>query len=52
MGWLAYDTLKSHREDLIMVNLVARRDGRSEVDYMVNPQVGFPRKGHKQTVAG
>ena len=41
-GWLGYDRLKSHREDLIMVNLVGRRDGRSEVDYTVNPQVGFP----------
>ncbi len=41
-GWLGYERLKSHREDLIMVNLVGRRDGRSEVDYTVNPQVGFP----------
>ncbi len=41
-GWLDYETLKAHREDLIMVNLVGRRDGGSEVDYTVNPQVGFP----------
>ena len=41
-GWLDYETLKTHREDLIMVNLVGRRDGGSEVDYTVNPQVGFP----------
>jgi len=41
-GWLSYETLKEHREDLIMVNLVGRRDGGSEVDYTVNPQVGFP----------
>ena len=41
-GWLAYDTLRRHRDDLIMVNLVGRRDGGSEVDYTVNPQVGFP----------
>ena len=41
-GWLDYETLKRHREDLIMVNLVGRRDGSSEVDYTVNPQVGFP----------
>lgn len=42
-GWLDYETLKSHREDLIMVNLIGRRDGGSEVDYTVNPQVGFPK---------
>jgi 2-methylfumaryl-CoA isomerase len=41
-GWLDYTALKSHRDDLIMVNLVGRRDGGSEVDYTVNPQVGFP----------
>ncbi len=41
-GWLDYETLKAHRDDLIMVNLVGRRDGGSEVDYTVNPQVGFP----------
>ena len=42
-GWLSYASLKSHRADLIMVNLTGRRDGGSEVDYTVNPQVGFPR---------
>ena len=41
-GWLAYDTLAAHRADLIMVNLLGRRDGGSEVDYTVNPQLGFP----------
>jgi 2-methylfumaryl-CoA isomerase len=41
-GWLAYDALKAHRDDLIMVNLVGRRDGGSEVDYTVNPQLGLP----------
>jgi 2-methylfumaryl-CoA isomerase len=41
-GWLDYAKLKAHREDLIMVNLLGRRDGGSEVDYTVNPQVGFP----------
>jgi 2-methylfumaryl-CoA isomerase len=41
-GWLDYEKLKAHREDLIMVNLLGRRDGGSEVDYTVNPQVGFP----------
>ncbi len=41
-GWLAYDKLAAQRADLIMVNLLGRRDGGSEVDYTVNPQLGFP----------
>jgi len=41
-GWLAYETLKARRGDLIMVNLQGRRDGSSEVDYTVNPQTGLP----------
>ena len=41
-GWLDYETLRRGREDLIMVNLVGRRDGGSEVDYTVNPQTGLP----------
>ncbi len=41
-GWLSYDTLRAQRHDLVMANLVGRRDGGSEVDYTVNPQLGFP----------
>ncbi len=41
-GWLSYDALSLHRADLIMVNLLGRRDGGSEVDYTVNPAIGFP----------
>lgn len=41
-GWLAYDSLRAHRDDLIMVNLMGRRDGASEVDYTINPQLGLP----------
>jgi len=41
-GWLAYDKLAAGRADLIMLNLTGRRDGGSEVDYTVNPQIGFP----------
>jgi 2-methylfumaryl-CoA isomerase len=41
-GWLAYDALAAHRPDLVMVHLTGRRDGGSEVDYTVNPQLGFP----------
>jgi len=41
-GWLAYEKLAAQRTDLVMVNLLGRRDGGSEVDYTVNPQLGFP----------
>ncbi len=41
-GWLGYEALRASRADLIMVNLTGRWDGSSEVDYTVNPQVGFP----------
>ena len=41
-GWLAYEKLAARRADLVMVNLLGRRDGGSEVDYTVNPQLGFP----------
>ena len=41
-GWLAYDKLSSQRPDLVMINLLGRRDGGSEVDYTVNPQLGLP----------
>ena len=41
-GWLSYEALQANRQDLIMVNLTGRRDGSSDVDYTVNPQVGLP----------
>lgn len=41
-GWLSYESLARRRADLVMVNLTGRRDGGSEVDYTVNPQIGFP----------
>jgi 2-methylfumaryl-CoA isomerase len=40
-GWLAYDTLKGRRDDLVMVHLKGNRDGSSEVHYTVNPASGF-----------
>jgi 2-methylfumaryl-CoA isomerase len=51
-GWLSYEALKAHRDDLIMVNLLGRRDGGSEVDYTVNPQIGFPLMTGPTTSAG
>jgi 2-methylfumaryl-CoA isomerase len=41
-GWLAYDSLRARREDLIMCALTGNPDGSSEVDYTVNPATGFP----------
>ena len=41
-GWMDYETLKQHREDLIMVTLMGDRHGRPAVDYTVNPALGIP----------
>ena len=41
-GWLAYEALREHREDLIMVSITGNHDGSSAVDYTVNPATGFP----------
>ncbi|MGF1604936.1 MAG: CoA transferase [Rhodothalassiaceae bacterium] len=41
-GWLGYETLCKHRQDLIMVQIQGSRDGGPAVDYTVNPSVGFP----------
>lgn len=41
-GWLSYETLKTRRADLIMLNLLGNPDGSSAVDYTVNCAVGIP----------
>jgi len=41
-GWLSYDALREHREDLIMAAITGNHDGSSAVDYTVNPATGFP----------
>lgn len=41
-GWLDYETLKTKRDDFIMVNIVGRRDGSVALDYTVNARSGFP----------
>lgn len=41
-GWLNYADLSARRKDLIMVSLRGNHDGSSEVDYTVNPAMGFP----------
>ena len=41
-GWLDYAVLKAKRNDLIMINIVGRRDGTVALDYTVNARTGFP----------
>ncbi|MBU6373236.1 MAG: CoA transferase [Alphaproteobacteria bacterium] len=41
-GWMDYDELRKHREDLIMMSIKGDRSGGPQVDYTVNPAVGFP----------
>ncbi|MEX0371519.1 MAG: CoA transferase [Tateyamaria sp.] len=41
-GWMDYETLSQHRQDLIMVTLTGDRQGRPQVDYTVNPALGIP----------
>jgi 2-methylfumaryl-CoA isomerase len=41
-GWMDYLTLSALRPDLVMVTLLGDRHGRPQVDYTVNPAVGFP----------
>lgn len=41
-GWMSYEALRAHRQDLIMVNLLGNPDGSSAVDYTVNCAVGIP----------
>ncbi|MGE0699838.1 MAG: CoA transferase [Hyphomicrobiaceae bacterium] len=41
-GWLAFDTLKERRADLIALNITGARDGSAQVDYTVNAVTGFP----------
>jgi 2-methylfumaryl-CoA isomerase len=41
-GWMDYDELRKHREDLIMMSIKGDRAGGPQVDYTVNPAVGFP----------
>jgi len=54
-GWMDYDTLRQHREDLIAVTLMGDRHGRPQVDYTVNPALGVPDmtgpEGHADPVA-
>lgn len=41
-GFLDYDMLCDRRSDLIQLTVMGDRNGRSAVDYTVNPRVGIP----------
>jgi 2-methylfumaryl-CoA isomerase len=41
-GWMDYDALRQHRPDLIMMSIKGDRSGGPQVDYTVNPAIGFP----------
>lgn len=41
-GWLSYESLKSHRHDLIQLAIVGDRHGGTALDYTVNAKVGYP----------
>jgi 2-methylfumaryl-CoA isomerase len=41
-SWLSYDALRAVREDVVVVHIGGRPDGRPAVDYTVNCEVGLP----------
>lgn len=41
-GWMDFPTLSAIRPDMVMVTLLGDRHGRPQVDYTVNPAMGFP----------
>jgi 2-methylfumaryl-CoA isomerase len=41
-GWLAHETLRARRADLIQLTIQGERNGGSAVDYTVNARLGVP----------
>jgi len=41
-GWMDHAALSARRPDLVMITLLGDRHGRPQVDYTVNPALGFP----------
>ena len=39
-GWLGYESMREHRDDVIMVTITGNPDGSTAVDYTVNAAVG------------
>ena len=51
-GWMAYETLRARRDDLIMLAITGNHDGTTAVDYTVNCAVGYPMvTGHASVSA-
>ena len=51
-GWMAYETLRARRADLIMLAITGNHDGTTAVDYTVNCAVGYPMvTGHASVSA-
>lgn len=50
-GFLAHETLREQREDLITIRVMGRADGRSALDYNVNAAVGLPLMTGPETLA-
>ncbi len=41
-GFLAFDRLRAHRDDLICLRVMGWSDGRQAVDYTINAAIGLP----------
>lgn len=41
-GWMSYETLATHRRDLIKATIKGNPDGSTALDYTVNAAVGYP----------
>lgn len=51
-GWLSYDSLRTRRDDLVMLAIVGNHDGTTAVDYTVNCAVGYPSVTGPAATAG
>ncbi len=51
-GWLGYDSLRTRRDDLVMLAIVGNHDGTTAVDYTVNCAVGYPTVTGPAATAG
>jgi 2-methylfumaryl-CoA isomerase len=40
--WLGYEAMRAFRDDLILVHIGGRQDGKPAVDYTINCEVGLP----------
>jgi 2-methylfumaryl-CoA isomerase len=40
--WLGYEAMRAYRDDLVLVHIGGRHDGKPAVDYTINCEVGLP----------